>query len=92
MAALFTTRIAFLCLGTRNTVRTEWKCGKSDEVRLLGAQPLCWFFWLLDISWTALFPGLLHLQCLIDCSMQKQREKAGGISSHDPQHGWHHGF
>jgi len=37
-------------------------------------------------SHVALFPGLLHLQFLIACSMQKRREKAWGISSHDPWH------
>jgi len=34
----------------------------------------------------ASFPGHLHLQFLITCSMQKQRETAWGISSHDPRH------
>ena len=34
----------------------------------------------------ASFPGLLRLQFLITCSMQKQREKAWGISSRDPRH------
>ena len=37
--------------------------------------------------WLASFPGLLRLQFLIACSMQKRREKAWGISSHDPWHG-----
>ena len=32
------------------------------------------------------FPGLLRLQFLIACSMQKRREKAWGISSRDPRH------
>ena len=34
----------------------------------------------------ASFPGLLCLQFLIACSMQKQREKAWGISWRDPWH------
>ena len=34
----------------------------------------------------ASFPGLLRLQFLIACSMQKRREKAWWISSRDPQH------
>ena len=34
----------------------------------------------------ASFPGLLRLQFLIACSMQKRREKAWGISSRDPRH------
>ena len=42
-------------------------------------------------EWTylALFQGLLRLQFLIACSMRKRREKAWGISSHDPRHDRH---
>ena len=36
------------------------------------------------------FPGLLHLQLLITCSMQKWREKAWWILPSDPPHA-HHG-
>jgi len=38
-------------------------------------------------SQPASFPGLLYLQFLITCSMQKQREKAWGILSRDLWHG-----
>ena len=34
----------------------------------------------------ASFPGLLRLQFMIACNMQKRREKAWGISSRDPRH------
>ena len=37
-------------------------------------------------SWLASFPGLLRLQFLIACSMQKRREKAWGISSRDSRY------
>ena len=37
----------------------------------------------------ASIPGFLHLQLLITCTMQKRREKAWGISSHDPWHDCH---
>ena len=40
--------------------------------------------WALGI--VASFPGLLPLQFLIACSIQKRREKAWGISSRDPWH------
>ena len=39
---------------------------------------------------SSLFPGLPCL--LITCSMQKWREKAWGISSHDLWHSWHLGL
>ena len=44
---------------------------------------LCGSFIVLEL---ASFPGLLRLQFLIACSMQKRREKAWGISSRDPWH------
>ena len=42
--------------------------------------------WSIHVKgkWLALFPGLLQLQYLIACSMQKWREEAWGISSRDP--------
>jgi len=40
----------------------------------------------------SLNPRLLHLQFFDRLMYAKQREKAWGISLHDPQHGWCHGF
>jgi len=42
-----------------------------------------------ECMYLALFQGLLRLQVLIACSMQKRREKACGISSHDLRHDRH---
>jgi len=56
------------------------------------AYPLLLSRWVA-VTWShvsqlhlASFPGLLRLQFLIACSMQKRREKAWGISSRDPRH------
>ena len=66
----------------------HWALGVGGHWALVGIGQ----WWALGIGghWAlgivASFPGLLHLQFLIACSIQKRREKAWGISSRDPWH------
>ena len=47
---------------------------------------LAWIMWRMCYLLVVSCPGLLHLQLLITCSLQKQTEKDWEILSHNPQH------
>ena len=50
-----------------------------------------WQSWIesAPLNQLASFSGILHLQFLITCSMQKRKEKVRGISSCDPSYNCH---
>jgi len=72
---------------TRELVECQFESRTScDPGRHPGQMGLARFYPSSESLILASFPGLLRLQFLIACSMQKRREKAWGISSCDPRH------